>query len=285
MTWRNTRFVTQCIDSLSEIASAYDAVVFDQWGVLHNGTTPYANAVDCVAGLARAGQTLAVLSNSGKRRASNAARIAEMGFDTSLFAQIMTSGEALWSDVDAGKIPETKFFAIERSVGDACAWADGLPIELTDLDHAEAILLMGLPDGTRLVDLRAQLANALDADLPMYCSNPDCQSPRPDGLVISPGAVAFAYADMRGRVTFYGKPYRRIFDTLSAVLGAQRLLMVGDSLEHDILGAQFAGWDSLLVQGGLYANEFAHAGHDSVLANLVAQKGCSTPTYSIEVLA
>lgn len=284
-TWRKTRFVTQVINSLSEIALAYEAIVLDQWGVLHNGIKPYSGAEKCVVGLAKAGQTLAVLSNSGKRSTLNVARIAEMGFDTSLFAQVMTSGEALWSDVDAGKIPETKFFAIERSAGDACAWAEGLSIELTSLDQADAVLLMGLPDGTHLADVHAQLAIAFDAGMPMYCSNPDRQSPRADGLVISPGAVAFEYVEIGGRVTFYGKPYRHIFDKLSSILGVRRLLMVGDSLEHDILGAQNAGWDSLLVRGGIYANDFARADHDAILANLVTQKGCRTPTFSIEVLA
>ena len=59
---------------------------------------------------------------------------------------------------------------------------------------------------------------------------------------------------------------------------------VGDSLEHDIAGAQAAGWDSLLVQGGLYASDFAQADHDAVLASLVTAKACRPPTYSIEVL-
>ncbi|MDG2069494.1 MAG: TIGR01459 family HAD-type hydrolase, partial [Paracoccaceae bacterium] len=41
--------------------------MFDQWGVLHNGTAPYSGAIDCLANLANSGLTLAVLSNSGKR--------------------------------------------------------------------------------------------------------------------------------------------------------------------------------------------------------------------------
>ena len=277
--------MTQRIDTLAEIASAYDAIVFDQWGVLHNGNAPYSGAVDCLVDLDNAGKPLALLSNSGKRTVPNAARIAQMGFALELFARIMTSGEVLWRDIDEGKISQARFFAIERSAGDAEVWAKGLAIELTDLGNAQAILLMGLPDGAQLADWHTHLNYALDEGLPVYCSNPDRQSPRADGLVISPGALAFCYVEMGGHVTFYGKPHRRIFDTLSSVLGATRILMVGDSFEHDISGAQDAGWDSLLVQGGLYATEFAHADHDAVLANLVTTKGCWPPTYSIEVLA
>tara|TARA_B100000780_G_scaffold14332_2_gene9634 strand:- start:7414 stop:8247 length:834 start_codon:yes stop_codon:yes gene_type:complete len=277
--------VTQRIDTLADVAQDYDAIVFDQWGVLHNGTAPYSRAIECLTGLANAGLPLAVLSNSGKRAGPNALRIADMGFAPSLFTQIMTSGEALWRDIHAGKLLQRRFFCIERSAGDACAWAEGLPVEFTDLENADAVLLMGLPDKARLADWGTPLAAALDADLPIYCSNPDRQSPRADGLVISPGALAYAYVDMGGHVSFYGKPHPGIFDALASSLGVARILMVGDSLEHDIAGAQSAGWDNVLVQGGLYANDFAQADHDSVLANLVAAKACRPPTYSIEVLA
>jgi hypothetical protein len=72
--------VTQFLDEISTIASNYDAIVFDQWGVLHDGSAPYAGAVDCLEKLATCGVRMAVLSNSGKRSAPNAARIADMGF-------------------------------------------------------------------------------------------------------------------------------------------------------------------------------------------------------------
>ena len=106
--------MTQRINTLADVARGYDAIVFDQWGVLHNGTAPYSGVIDCLANLANSGLTLAVLSNSGKRTGLNARRMADMGFALSLFTQIMTSGEALWRDIDAGKVPQRHFFCIER---------------------------------------------------------------------------------------------------------------------------------------------------------------------------
>lgn len=138
--------MTRHIERLSEIAADYDAVVFDQWGVLHNGSAPYRAAIECIATLPC---PAAVLSNSGKRAAPNADRIRDMGFKTP-FHTVMTSGEALWRDIDEDRVPEKRFHAVERSVGDAGAWAQGLSIEITALEDAEAILLMGLPDGTAL---------------------------------------------------------------------------------------------------------------------------------------
>jgi ribonucleotide monophosphatase NagD (HAD superfamily) len=103
-------------------------------------------------------------------------------------------------------------------------------------------------------------------------------------LVISPGALAFAYADLGGDTTFYGKPHPPVFQALESVFGAVRYLMVGDSMEHDIAGAQGVGWDSLLIQGGLYADRFADADGDQVIAEIAAEKRCAPPTYRIEGL-
>lgn len=117
------------------------------------------------------------------------------------------------------------------------AWAEGLRIELTELHNAQAVLLMGLPDAAKLADWQPVLDQAFAADLAIYCSNPDQHSPRADGLVISAGALARAYSQRSGRVIYYGKPHRPVFQALSASLKAQRVLMVGDSLDHDIAGA------------------------------------------------
>ena len=48
------------------------------------------------------------------------------GFSNGLLNQAMTSGEALWHDIDQGKIVLSKFFAIERAQCDALAWVEGL---------------------------------------------------------------------------------------------------------------------------------------------------------------
>ncbi|MEO0484494.1 MAG: TIGR01459 family HAD-type hydrolase [Pseudomonadota bacterium] len=269
--------MTQRIDTIAEIAGGYDAVVFDQWGVLHDGTAPYPGAVRCLEALAR---PVAVLSNSGKRAAPNADRIAAMGFARP-FDTVMTSGEALWRDLDAGLIPHRRLYPIERAPGDAEHWAGGLDVTLTGFDACEAILLMGLPDGSTLGAWQPMLERARARGLPLYCSNPDRASPRRGGQVISPGALAFAYRDMGGEVAFYGKPHRPIFDSLAAALGTSRLLMVGDSLEHDIAGAAQAGWDSVFVGGGLYADTFSTGDWAQALATLAPPHA---PTYFIGAL-
>ena len=79
------------------------------------------------------------------------------------------------------------------------------------------------------------------ADLPIYCSNPGQHSPRADSLVISAGALARAYLKRYGRVIYYGKPHQPVFQAVSASFKAQRVLIVGDSLDHEIAGAKAVG--------------------------------------------
>lgn len=277
--------MTQRLAALAEIADRFDAIVLDQWGVLHDGSTAYPNAARCLKDLKSEDHCLAVLSNSGKRAEPNAKRIAEMGLDAALFDVVMTSGEALWQDVLLDHIDHRSFFPIERAKGDAALWADGLDVTLTGrIEDADAVLLMGLPDGADNADFVATFDTALSMGTPVICTNPDRSSPRAGGrIVMSPGALAHAHQERRGDVSFYGKPHLPVFKALEAALDVKpdRLLMVGDSLEHDITGGHGAGWATAFVEGGLYASRFVGRDPEETLKGLVSESGAPTPDFSI----
>lgn len=277
--------MTQAIASIAAITGEFDAIVLDQWGVLHDGSSPYAQAQAAVAELHSKGVKLGVLSNSGKRAAPNAARIAKMGFDADVFDCVMTSGEALWQVFSGDNPPVGRLYPIEGQAGDAALWATGLTVDLVETPAlADAILLMGLPDGTGPDDHDAHLTAGLKRGLPLYCSNPDLTSPRGGGtFVMSPGALAHRYRDMGGTVHFYGKPHLPIFAAMQAVLGCapERILMVGDSLHHDILGAQTAGWGSLLICAGVHAPDLRDGTLADDIARLAQAAGMATPDYAL----
>ena len=279
--------MTRAIKSILDVAMEYDAIVLDQWGVLHNGSQPYPGAVTALEALRNAGARLAVLSNSGKRASVNEARIAAMGFAPDLFDQVMTGGEALWRDVRSGRVPERRYFFVERGNGDAEAWADGLEITICDApEEADAILIMGLPENAAAGDWLDFLDRAMTAGMTVYCSNPDRASPREGNRnILAPGALAHTYKANGGNVVFYGKPHRHVFAAVEHSLGGSRLLMVGDSLEHDIAGAHDSDWDSVFVQGGLLRRNFTEGDASDVLAALCHSGALPAPTYQIERLA
>ncbi len=273
----------QRIDDLAAIAGRFDAIVLDQYGVLHDGARPYPGAVAALMALREAGHRLAVLSNSGKRAAYNAARIERMGFPPGLFEAVTTSGEALRADLARGAVPYRRLWPVEGAAGDAFAFADGLDVTLVDgPEAAEAVLLMGLPEGTDAAG--AEALGARMAGLPVICSNPDRASPRAGGgTAVSPGALAHAHAAAGGEVLWYGKPHRAIFEAAARALGSDRLLMVGDSPEHDIAGGAGAGWATCLVMGGLHAARLA--GDPARVPALMEAEGAPMPTYAIRALA
>jgi HAD superfamily hydrolase (TIGR01459 family) len=281
----------QQIVSLTEIVDQFETVVFDQWGVLHNGTSAYPGAIAAVEALSKGPAKVAVLSNSGKRSEPNSARITSMGFRAGSFATVMTSGEALWRDFLENQYPgATCLFAICGHRDDAMIWAQGLPnlIFTTDISAASGVLLMGLSDEDENREaLDVVLAQAAVRGLPLFCSNPDKASPRQDGqLVRSPGALAEQYEQAGGNVFYYGKPYGAIFNGLQRQLGLSdpsRILMIGDSLEHDVAGAQGAGWKTLFIQGGLHAASFKD-GRDpeAAIVKLCRAHNCREPNYFME---
>jgi ribonucleotide monophosphatase NagD (HAD superfamily) len=82
-------------------------------------------------------------------------------------------------------------------------------------------------------------------------------------LHLCAGALAKWYEEAGGRVRWHGKPFRSVYDSCLRLLGIadrSRILAVGDSLRTDIAGAAGAGIDSLLIAGGIHAEEFGKTG-------------------------
>jgi HAD superfamily hydrolase (TIGR01459 family) len=257
----------QQIDGLHQIASAFDALIVDQFGVLHDGFRAYPRAAECVAQLRDAGKQIVVLSNSGRRASANRQRLAALGFDPAAFDAVITSGEVAWRALSE------RSDEFHRALGRRCyIFAEADPKDfLSGLDLAPAasvaeadfLLVIGIDTPRRsLDDYAADLAEGARRHLPMLCANSDLVRLTRSGLQPAPGALARRYEQMGGTVRGYGKPLPTIFGhCLEALNGVdrRRVLAVGDSLEHDILGAQAAGLASVYVRGGIGREETPEA--------------------------
>jgi len=287
------------IDSLEEVLESFDVVALDQFGVLHNGSICYASASEAMRMLHARGKEIIILSNSGKRADLNLKRIQKMGLPAETVSRVVTSGEALWQDVDesritvAGRTPK-RLYPICGHPDDPKLWASGSSLEIADqIDpSSDAILLMGLPDDTEATAYDGTLQRALEFEIPLICSNPDKTSPRADRFVMSAGALADRYAEMGGEVIWYGKPHAPVFQAVMrcrAELAPDRFLVVGDSLEHDIAGGQKVAFKTALVRGGIHASEFPDsAGDDQIdatLRSLAEQHRIQPPDFSLKILA
>ena len=249
---------------LADLASRYEGFIVDQWGVLHDGARPYADALDCLGRLRAAGKRVVLLSNSGKRTAINRARLAEIGIDQSLYDAIVTSGEATWQALAERSEP---FFA---ALGRRCMlWSrygdrsvvESLALEVVErVEDAEFLLLAGVEDDARLEDFRLHLEAAAGRGLPMVCANPDIVAVLPDGRFgMGPGAVAHHYEQLGGAVGYVGKPHRPIYQACLEELGhtpPDEVLTVGDSMAHDVAGGAAMELDTALIMSGIHRRIF-----------------------------
>jgi HAD superfamily hydrolase (TIGR01459 family) len=249
---------------LADLASRYRGFIVDQWGVLHDGARPYADALDCLMRLRETGKRIVLLSNSGKRTAVNRARLSEVGIDDALYDALVTSGEATWRALAERTDP---FFA---ELGRRCVlWARygdrsvvaGLPLEVVErIEDADFLLLAGVEDDARLEDFGAQLEAAAGRGLPMVCANPDIVAVQPDGVFgMAPGALAHHYEQLGGRVGYVGKPHRPIYEACLEAVGdvpRAEVLTVGDSIAHDVAGGAAMELDTALIMSGIHGRIF-----------------------------
>jgi HAD superfamily hydrolase (TIGR01459 family) len=255
------------IAGLGELAPRYDGLILDLWGVLHDGFRPFPGVVDCLERLNRAEKRLVVLSNAPRRAADAIARLAEIGIPRALYHELMTSGEEAWQHLARRDDP---FYA---ALGRNClhihsprdeGMLDGLGLRrVEDPGEADFILNTGPWGWEETVEAyEPMLRAALARDLPMVCANPDLVVVHGERPVICAGALAQRYEEWGGRVRWHGKPFPSVYETCFRLLGLAnrgRVLAVGDSLRTDIAGANRAGIDSLLIAGGIHAEEFGLA--------------------------
>jgi HAD superfamily hydrolase (TIGR01459 family) len=252
------------VDGIRSFADRYEGFILDQWGVIHDGKQPLPAAVAAIAELKRRNKRLVLLSNSGRRAELNRQRLVHMGFNTGMFDAVVTSGETAWTLLKhRARQPFADFgrrcllFTIGRDLG----VVEDLGLELAEApEEADFLFVTGLeiPPMT-LEGYRPVLERAAARALPMLCSNPDRVAPVAGDLAVAPGSLAAIYEELGGTVHYVGKPYAPIYgaclDALDGLL-PQEIVAIGDSLEHDIKGAENMGLASCFLMGGIHAAGF-----------------------------
>jgi HAD superfamily hydrolase (TIGR01459 family) len=249
------------INGLNEIADQFDLYLVDQYGVLHDGAAAYPGAIEALARIASCGRKVVVLTNSGKGAAANRARLAALGFADSEY-EVVSSGEIALQSVKAGAFGQgfatgTDVCVIGRP-GETYAFSsDDFTLVPRPEDAAYLVIAGSDAPRTSLDAYRAALAGAAQVRVPAICVNPDITMIRDGSLVAAPGAIARIYQELGGRVDFVGKPHRMIFQSAHALFDrvpANRVVMIGDSPEHDVAGARSMGFATLLVRTGIHTD-------------------------------
>ncbi len=114
-----------------------------------------------------------------------------------------------------------------------------------------------------LAEFALQLEKLATLGKTLFLSNPDVFAPFriDDGKhpVATQGAIGFYYEKVfGGKVLYFGKPFVEIFEFAKKVSSSEtdKILMIGDTLWTDVLGAHNAGIDSALVMTGVSGEFF-----------------------------
>ncbi|PWJ87167.1 HAD superfamily hydrolase (TIGR01459 family) [Mesorhizobium loti] len=250
------------LDGIGPLAERYAVFLLDQFGVLHDGTRPYPGAVAALSALKRAGKTVVLISNSGKRAQPNESRLMKLGFEPGSWDHFVSSGEVAWRSFNdmaaSGQLrPGTECLLISRD-NDRTA-IEGLPFVLTEAGEDAELVLISASEGDRydLDHYIRLLAPAAARQVPCFCTNPDRIMLTAVGPRFGAGEIADLYESLGGSVTRIGKPYKAIFDAALEMAGKpdrSLVVCVGDSVEHDIAGGNGAGIATALVLSGILAD-------------------------------
>ncbi|KVI08166.1 HAD-like domain-containing protein [Cynara cardunculus var. scolymus] len=270
----NDAKVLQSFTGLRQIAETrhYKAWFLDQFGVLHDGKQPYPGAISTLENLAAHGAKMIIISNSSRRASTTLDKLKSLGFDPSLFVGAITSGELTYQHLQRRDDPW--FWAL----GKTCihmTWSDrgaisleGLGLKVVDnVEEAEFILVhgteaLGLSSGNSVSKKLEELDKILE-----QCT------------------LAANYEKLGGEVKWMGKPHQIIYKSAMAMAGvdASNSIAVGDSLHHDIKGANASGIESVFITCGIHATELGLTGFGEVAdmstVHALASKHDACPSY------
>ena len=251
---------------MEEILDAYDGVLLDAYGVLVDKTGALPGAAELVGRLVAADKPFLVLTNSASRLPATLAReLADRGLPIPA-SRILTSGVLLADWFRSQGLQGAGCLVLgTRESEEYVRRAGGRVLDGADRADAEVVVIAdqkGFPCIERMDLVLSLVLSRLDAGRPVHLllCNPDLIYPAgPDRYGFTAGALAAMleavvrqrYPTLKTPLVPLGKPHPPIFAAARARLGDGRLVMLGDQLATDILGANRCGIDSVLVGTGL----------------------------------
>lgn len=251
--------MTRRIGGLSEVIARYRVALVDAHGTLHDGRATLPFVAEAMTRARAAGCVVVIVTNSPQRTDGMVRRMAGVGFPREGYDHIACSGELAWRDLAARNEGGAALLHV-ISNGSGVPWTAALPNPQVGIAAAEIVVAVGMPHATEADALASPLPAALAEmrarGVPLLVADSDVVYPSSGGLRLGPGWIAAHYAGLGGAVVEYGKPFDPIYDAALALAGGadpDEVLMIGDNLATDVLGARRRGFDSLLVlEGGVH---------------------------------
>ena len=262
--------------NILEIKDDFDVFVFDIYGVIWDGKKVIAGFDEVMKILTQSGKRVVIMSNSTALSPVQETVYAGRGFLRGVhYERLVTSGDAA-EDAFSRDVRKLKFYQFGRP--SKVLFARSPYQELMSPEEADFVYA-GVPqtqegdywkDYLTMEPFAEELGYLVSLGKPLICANPDCRAfeNQYDEPVVRQGSVAELYEKLGGKVIYYGKPHRNIYDFVfeGNPTPRSRMLMVGDTLETDIKGGRDYGMRTALTQTGIAALKMREAGEDNLAA-------------------
>jgi HAD superfamily hydrolase (TIGR01459 family) len=277
------------IPHFAPLAAAYDVLLCDVWGVVHNGVAAAQDSCDALIRFREQGGTVILITNA-PRPGDVVVRIAldRLAVPRAAYDGIISSGDVTRALIAARAGQRVFHIGPPRDL----PIFEDLDAPLAPLESADYALCSGLYDDTveKPQDYHELIERLHARDLPMICANPDVVVERGDALVYCAGAIADLYQVAGGTVIYAGKPYRPIYEQALSMAQAKRerpaelsrIMAIGDSLRTDLKGAAAFGIDFLFITAGIHAEELG--GRDNPDAATLARVFAADGLYPRAVM-
>lgn len=246
------------IQGLEQLFALFDVFVLDQWGVLHEGNQLYPGVIPFLAEARRRDKDIIILTNSSKSSARNVERLeARFGLPRGSYTALVSSADLVlaWAKGAAEEVPlpAPQAVFVVADEGDEQLLNSAGVETVSDIAHADAVALLSLSVEDSLADHRTWLEAGPRMRLPLVCPSADVHTVRPHGVFSGMAGAIRSYAESGGEVHNLGKPSASIYArcrTLMRMTDPSRIVMVGDQIASDVVGAKSQGWSTVLVETG-----------------------------------
>ncbi len=265
--------MTRLVRGLADLASGYNVILSDVWGVVHNELIAFEKAAEALVRFRAGGGKVVLMTNSPNPSRIVEAQLNWLGVTRKSYDAIVSSGDVtvslLVERAGAGLFhlgPPDEIALFEEVLA--------LGVEaprLVPLKKANFVLCTGLADPWHETpaDYEELLAAMRARNLELICANPDIVVEDGGKLFYCAGAIAERYAGAGGKVIQAGKPFAPIFARAlelargpgPKIIDRARVLVIGDAMRTDIKGAHDQGFDSLFVTSGIHRNELHGTAH------------------------
>ena len=291
--------------NLYSISQPYSGILLDAYGVFWGGNKKgfLDGAKKAIINHVKQGKVVGILSNTTQLSQNEINKLDEHGLKLGAdYHFLLTSGQVAFDLFSKQELPfktvHKKYFLVgeahphfssHKNLFKNSSFQETKHLQEADFLYISIPHIAGV-DQTDISGFEKNLDQLADLNIPAICTNPDlfAHEGLPPKLVVRQGSIA-AILEKKGISVFYiGKPAKIMFEKAFqefmkyGSFNKESIIMVGDTPETDIRGANLFGFASALVtETGIFSEKAKTQNIQTLINNLTT---LDTPNFFLKHL-